>query len=231
MIARLMRKDLLLHRSTVVLIAAAIVLQVVLLSFGAGTQQSDGVPLEVVVFVATACGSLLAALFAGQDDRYRTVGFDLALPVTRRQVVLSRYLLSLLALPVWLGLAAVARWACRWPVFPVEMFASENLALALSALVAGLGIVYPLVTAAGFLGFFYGFVGLLVLALLAVASVRLLPAVGPVLQTLGRTVPLLGSLDARLADPGHLLAVAGSLLCLCGLSLAVAEALFERKSR
>jgi hypothetical protein len=231
MILRLMRKDLLLHRSMVVLLAAGIVFEVVLLSFGAGTQRIDGVSLEVVVFIATACGSLLTSLFAGRDDRYRTAGFDLALPVTRRQVVFSRYLLSLLALPLWLGLTAVTRWACRWPVFPAQTFAPGTLVLALSAFVTGMGIVYPLVAAAGFSGLLYGFVGMLVLALLVVISVRLVPAVRPVVQTLGRIVPLLDGLHARLGDPWYLLAVVGGLLCLWGLSFSVAEALYERRFR
>ena len=65
MILRLMRKDLLLNRSMVAGAAASVVLLVVLLSFGAGTQRSDGVPLEVVIFLATACGSLLASCQPG----------------------------------------------------------------------------------------------------------------------------------------------------------------------
>lgn len=231
MILNLMRKDLLLHRSMVVLIAVGVVLEVVLLSFGAGTQRSDGVPLEVVVFLATACGSLLTALFAGRDDRHRGAGFDLALPVTRRRVVFSRYLLSLLALPLWLGLTAVTRWACRWPVFPSETFAPGTLVIALSAFVTGMGIVYPLVAAAGFSGLLYGFVGMLVLALLAIVSARLVPAVRPAVQALGRIVPLLDGLHARLGDPWYLLAVAGSLFCLWGVSFAIAVALYERRSR
>jgi hypothetical protein len=231
MIMNLMRKDLLLNWSVVAGTAAGVVLLVVLLSFGAGTQRSDGAPIELVIFLATAGGSLLTSVVAGRDDRYRTAGFDLALPVTRRQIVLSRYLLSLLALPLWLGLTAVARWACRWPVFPAETFAPGYLALALSALVAGMGIAYPLVAAVGFIGLLYGFVGLLVLALLAVASVRLFPAVRPILQTLGRIIPLLGNPHARLGDQWYLLAVVGGLLCMGGLSFAVAEALCERKSQ
>ena len=115
-------------------------------------------------------------------------------------------------------------------MFPAETFAPGNLVLALSAFVAGMGIVYPLVAAMGFLGLLYELVGLLVLVLLVVASIRLFPAVRPVLQTLGRIVPLLGSLHARLGDPWYLLAVVGGLLCLYGLSFAVAEALCERKS-
>lgn len=231
MILRLMRKDLLLHRSMVVLIAAGIVLQVVLLSFGAGTQRSDGVPLEVVVFIATTCGSLLTALFAGRDDRYRTAGFDLALPVTRRQVVFSRYLLSLLVLPLWLGLTAVTRWACRWPVFPSETLAPVNLVLALAAFVAGMGFVFPLVVRMGFQGLIYGLVGLLVLALLVVASIRLFPAIRPVLQALGHVGPLLHALHVRLGDPWYLLLAVAALLFLYGLSFVVAEALYERKYR
>ena len=229
MILRLMRKDLLLNRSMVVLMAACIVLLVVLFSFGVGAREP--VPVEVVVCIAAFCGSLLAALFAGRDDRYRTAAFDLGLPVTRRQIVLSRYLLSLLGLPVWIGIIAITRWACRWPFFPAEALAPPNLVLALAAFVAGMGFVFPLVARLGFQGLLHGLVGLLVLALLVVASVRLFPAARSVFQVPGNIAPLLHALHARLGDPRHLLLAAAALFVLYGLSFAVAEALYKGKYR
>jgi hypothetical protein len=228
-IFRLMRKDLLLNRSMAAFAVAGVVLLTVLLSFGAGTQRIDGVPLEVVIFLATFTGSLLATFFAGRDDRYRTGTFSLALPVTRCQVVLSRYLFSLFALPLWVGLTALTRWACRPPAFPSDVFTPGNLVLALSALVAGMSVNYPLVAAVGFPGLLYGLLGPLVLTLFAAASARLFPAVRPVLGTLGRIGPLLGRLHALLGDPRYLLAVVGSLLFLCVLSFAAAGALSRRK--
>ncbi len=229
MVLRLMRKDLLLNRSMVVLTAAYVILLVVLFSFGVGAREP--LPLDVVVCMTTFSGSLLATLFAGRDDRYRTGAFDLGLPVTRGQIILSRYLLSLLVLPAWIGLIAVTRWACRWPLFPAETLAPGTLVLALAAFVAGMGFVFPLVARMGFQGLLYGLVGLLVLALLIVASIRLFPAVRPVVQGLGRFAPLLQTLHARLGDPWYLMLAAAALLVLYGLSFAAARALYERKPR
>jgi hypothetical protein len=229
-ILRLMRKDLLLNRPVVAVVAAGILLVVVLLSSVAGMQRGNAIPFEVVLFSASVCGSLLATLFAGRDDRYRTRTFDLGLPVSGRQLILSRYLLSLLALPLWIGIAAAVRWSWFWPAFPSEAFTPGNLALALCGFVVGMGITFPLVVWAGFLGLVYGGVGLQVLALTAVALIRLVPAARPTLRAIGWVAPTLLRLHAGIGDPWYLLTVTGALLCLYGLSFAAAAALYRRKS-
>jgi hypothetical protein len=229
-ILRLMRKDLLLNRPVVAVVAAGIVLVVVLLSSGAGTQRGDAIPFEVVLFLASVYGSLLATLFAGRDDRYRTRAFNLGLPVTRREIVLARYLFSLLALPLWIGITVAVRWCWFWPVFPSEAFTPGSLALAFCGFVAGAGITFPLVVWAGFLGLVYGGVGLQVLALTTVVLIRLVPAARPTLGAIGGIVPTLGRLHAGIGDPWYLLAATAALLCLYGLSFAVAAALYQRKT-
>jgi hypothetical protein len=228
-ILRLIRKDLLLNWTIVALVAAGIVTLVAILYLGVGTTRDGGPPVAVVLFITTWFGSLLPAAFAGRDDRYRTGSFDLCLPVTRGQVVLARYLLPLLLLPVWVGLVAGARWACGGLRFPVQVVRPDSLLLALSALVTGMGIVFPLVVWVGFMGLLYGLVGLQVLGLLTAVAVSQFPAVLAALSLLGRIDPMLGGFRAGLGDSWFLMAATGALLFLYALSFAAACALYRHR--
>jgi hypothetical protein len=229
MLGRLIRKDLVLNRWMVALVAVGIVTVVAILYLGVGTSREGGPPSSVVLFIASWAGSLVPSLFAGRDDRFRTFSFDLGLPVTRGRVVLARYLLALLLVPVWIALVAAARWACGWSRFPVEFVHPESLVLGLAASVAGMGLVFPLVVRVGFMGLLYGLVGLQVLGLVTVVAVRQVPAASAALSQAGRIVPALAGLRARLGDPVFLAAAAGALLALNALSFAAARALYRRR--
>lgn len=229
MLGRLIRKDLILHRWMVALVAVGIVTFVAILYLGAGTSRDGGPPATVVIFFASWAGSLLPALFAGRDDRFRTFVFDLGLPVRRGQVVLARYLLALLFVPIWTSLVAAARWACNWPWFPTELASADSLVLALAASLTGMGLVYPLVVRVGFPGLLYGLAGLQVLGLVTVVAVRLLPSVRSTLQQAGRIVPALAVLRDRWGDTVFLTTAAGALLALHALSFTTARALYRRR--
>lgn len=229
MILRLMRKDLLLNRSMVALVAAGLVLMVVLVNFAAANERSASLPVELLVFIGTCYPALLVSLFAGRDDRYRTAVFDLALPVTRGMVLLARYLLALLLHPVWLLAIAAVCWAWRWPRFPSAVFAPESLALSLAAFVSAMGTTYPLVTRAGFVGMLYGLVGLQAVGVAVYALGRRWPVFGSLVDAFARIGPGLRGLHARLGDPWYLLGVFAVLAALYGLSFLAAAAVYRRK--
>lgn len=229
MILRLMRKDLMLNWHMVTLVVAGLVLLLVFLNFAVAGEDDATLPVVLLVFVCTCYPALLTTLFAGLDDRHRTGSFDLALPVRRLQVLLSRYLLAILLHPVWLVVIAVSCWAWQWPRFPSALFTPESLALSFAALVCGMGPWYPLVLRAGFMGMLYGLVGLQVVGVAVTALARSWSPFERVVDLVRRIGPGLRTLHARLGDPWYLAGVFVVLSALYALSFLVAAALYRRK--
>lgn len=229
MILRLMRKDLMLNWHMVTIVVAGLVLLLVFENIAVAGGGDAALPVVLLVFVGTCYPALLTTLFAGIDDRHRTGSFDLALPVRRRQVLLSRYLLAILLHPVWLLVIAVSCWAWQWPRFPSALFAPESLALSFAALVCGMGPWYPLVLRAGFMGMLYGLVGLQVVGVAVTALARSWSPFERVIDLVRRIGPGLRTLHARLGDPWYLAGVFVVLSALYALSFLVADALYRRK--
>jgi len=229
MILRLMRKDLMLNWHMVTIVVAGLVLMLLFVNFATAGEGDTSLPVFLLVFVGTCYPALLTTLFAGIDDRHRTGSFALALPVRRRQVLLSRYLLALLLHPAWLLVIAVSCWAWRWPRFPSTLFSPESLALSFAALVCGVGPWYPLVLRAGFMGMLYGLVGLQVVGVTITALGRSWSPFERVLDLVRRLGPGLRALHARLGDPWYLAGVFFVLSALYALSFLVAAAIYRRK--
>jgi hypothetical protein len=229
MLGRLMRKDLILNWPVVAIVVAGIVTFVLIFFLGVGNDRGHGLPVPLVLVSTTGYGSLMSSLFAARDTRFRTRVFDLGLPVPPGDVILARYLIGLLLLPLWIGLVVVVRWACAGPRFPLEIVHPDNLVLALAAFVAGMGVVFPLVVRVGFRGLLYGAVGLQVLGLVVVVLGRRFPAVLDAISRLGRIAPVAARLRTLLGDAGCVTVATGALLALYALSYAAARALYRRE--
>ena len=229
MILRLMRKDLMLNWHMVTIVVAGLVLLLMFENFAVAREGDATLPVVLLVFVGTCYPALLTTLFAGLDDRHRTGSFDLALPVRRLQVLLSRYLLAILFHPVWLLVIALSCWAWQWPRFPSALFAPESLALSFAALVCGMGPWYPLVLRAGFMGMLYGLVGLQVVGVAVTAMARSWSPFERVVDLVRGIGPGLRTLHASLGDPWYLVGVFVVLSALYALSFLVAAALYRRK--
>lgn len=224
-----MRKDLMLNWPMVAIVVVGLVLMLAIVNFAAAGEGDAPPPIALLVFVGTCYPALLPTLFAGRDDRFRTGRFDLALPVRRRQVLLSRYLLAILLHPVWLLVITAVCWAWQWPRFPSRLFAPESLALASAALACGMGPWYPLVLRAGFMGMLYGLVGLQVIGVFVTALGLRWSPLRPVFDFIRQIGPGLRALHARIGDPGYFAAIVATLAAVYVLSFFVSAALYRRK--
>lgn len=228
MILRLVRKDLLQHWTMAAAVAGGFLLLLVMVNFIAASE-GDRLPLDLVVFLGTAYPALLVPLFAGRDDRHRTTGFDLSLPVTRRQVLLGRYLLALALHVVWLALSAAVCRAWGWPRAIAGVFSPFSLALSLAAFTVGMGTTYPLVLRWGFVGMLYGLVGFQVLGVAVYALAKRWTAFASLVSLVAKVGPGLRALHARLGDPWYLAGVFAALTGLVGLSYAASAAALRRR--
>ncbi len=225
MIARLMRKDLLLNASQLLWTLA--VLSSSAVYYGLGRTSA----IAGMGFGAFLC-SFLPVMMAGREDRFRAPGFLCTLPVTRREIVLARYFLTLAVFPLGCCLFALVSWPFAFPRFPAELFRPETLLAAFTAFSLSAAMVYPLVLRFGMLGLIYFLVGVQVLGTLGLTLGSRFVIGGGILAV-ERMIGEIGLAFGRLRDSiGAVLSFALALLALAGLwaaSYAAALALFRRK--
>jgi hypothetical protein len=228
-IARLVRKDLLLNGNMLAWLAGGLVMMVVLIRLvgrSVGEQMSP-MPFGLILFFGSFYGSLLPLMVAARADRFRTGGFDASLPVTRRQLLAARYLLPLLLLPEWVALICGIIWALSGWRLPPEALHAETLLLAPTALVITMGVFFPAVMRLGFVGLLYGAVGLQVVGLVFLVTVRSVPGVRGVFDAITRIGPSLRRLHAGIGDPWYALLVIAVLIGVTLLSFLAADALYR----
>lgn len=228
MVARLMRKDLLLNGSMLAVLVGGLVVMVVIFRF-AGQLRGDEMPLAVILVFGSFYGSLLPLMIAARADRFRTRGFDASLPVTRRQILAARYLLPLLLLPAWVGLTYGTCCALSGGLLAPEALRAGTLLLAPTALVVTVGAFFPLVSRVGFMGMLYGLVGLQVVGIALFTVVRSVPwlrsGVTDLFNAIGKIGPSLRGLHVEIGDPWYALLVIATLAGLYGLSFLAGAAL------
>jgi hypothetical protein len=228
-IARLVRKDLLLNGNMIAWLAGGLVAMVVLTRFAGRSVGEQMSPTSFGLELASGSfyGSLLPLMVAGRADRFRTGGFDASLPVTRRQILAARYLLPLLLLPAWVALIYGTVWALSGGSLPPEALHAETLLLAPTALVVTMGIFFPAVMRLGFMGMLYGLGGLQVVGLVFLVVVRSVPGVRSAFDAIGRIGPSLRMLHAAIGDPWYALLVIAVLIGVSLLSFLAADALYR----
>ena len=102
LVLSLVRKDLLLHKRFLAISAS---LYIVYLAYIASRASR---PMVGVVF-ASLLFSMLPISVAAREDRFKSLGFTLSLPVRRRDLVLSRYVLGwVLIAPLYAVMAFLA---------------------------------------------------------------------------------------------------------------------------
>jgi hypothetical protein len=230
-IARLMRKDLLLNGTMLAWLAGGLVAMVVLTRFAGRSigEQMSRMSFGLELASGSFYGSLLPLMVAGRADRFRTGGFDASLPVTRRQILAARYLLPLLLLPAWVALIYGTVWALSGWRLPPEALHAETLLLAPTALVVTMGVFFPVVMRLGFAGMLYGLVGLQVVGVVLMVIMRRVPGVRGVFDAIARIGPSLRMLHTRVGDPWYALLVVAALIGASILSFLAADALYRGK--
>ncbi len=141
----LIRKDLLMQKTGFPVWPA---LFVVVLAF----QAWRGFSPSFYVMLACVYGTIFPAVFVTVDDKSRSGAFNCSLPVTRRQVVRAKYVISW-ALAVLLTLISMVLYSVIAAESPATIWTMATVGQALVTLSLGLGITLPILLRFGFWGF------------------------------------------------------------------------------
>jgi len=224
-ILKLMRKDLLLSWSLLIAIFGSTAANVLIWAIEGGRAGF------VLAFGSTIAG-FLPIMISGRDDRYRTNAFACALPVSRRQIVLARYLLCPVLFPAWTLCLVLMLWTFSGFRLPAELLRPDAYVTALAVQALAVAVFVPLMLRFGYKGFIYGLIGLQVLGLLVLvvgSRVGLAGGISAFESSIGRIGPGVRDLRARMGDaaffPAAFVAIAGVL----GFSYLVSCMLYQRR--
>jgi hypothetical protein len=221
MIGTLIRKDLILNRSQFIWLG------IIVIGFSVYLGVAKVLVTAGMAFSAFVC-SLLPTMMSGREDRFHSLGFICSLPVTRRQIVTARYLITLAQFPAFVFLFSIVIWPFSFPRFPVEILLPFTLLAVFTAYTIGVSLAFPLVLRFGFMGLLFGLVAAQVVGtlMLALGSRGGILGIERIFRGIGSTM---GQLRALLGDAPYFLLVLAALGALWAGSYAVALALFTRK--
>ena len=163
---KLIRKDLLMHKMDFPLYVPIFVGVLVL-------QAWRGFSPSFFVILACIYGTIFPAILTVLEDKSRAGAFNCSLSVTRVQIVRAKYVISwaialavtLVGLVFYSLIAAESLW---------EIWTMSTVGQALVILSLGLGMTLPVSLRYGFWGFVGGFLGMQILAIVALLVVRVL---------------------------------------------------------
>lgn len=217
----LMRKDLLLHKMTFYCATPALVAYV---GWFASQRDLRG---AFITFDCIIAGVLPMVLIA-REDIFRVEAFICSLPVTRRQVVRAKYVIS------WaIALTFTVVGLILYSIFATErlheIWSVSTASRVLVMLSVGLGVALPLALRFGWIGLTVFGVGIQILAMglyiIAKTFVTRL-RLPDVFKAVSESIE---GLHSWLGDPLFLAAVIVILATFNFASYKIAEALFERR--
>jgi ABC-type transport system involved in multi-copper enzyme maturation permease subunit len=219
----LILKDLILHRKFLLLVGGL---------YGAwmGYFGSRMGSLRVSIFLSTFLSCIIPLMIFTREDKFKAASVSCSLPVTRKQIVLSRYILSwALMLIVYALIVLIAVVIPGGKVKAGDLLSTNAIFLALALLALFFSILMPLLVRFGMVGMFVFLIGMQVLGavLLFLAARKILPfSLKDILASIGRA---LASLNAHLGGPGYYLVLFGAMLVLSAASFSLSVFLFQRK--
>jgi hypothetical protein len=225
MILKLMRKDLLLNWGLLIAICGSIAANTLIWAIE-GEQAGF-----VLAFGSTIAG-FLPIMICGRDDRYRTNAFQCALPVSRRQIVLARYLLCPVLFPAWMLCLVLLLWAFSGFRLPAELLRPDAYVTALAVQALAVAVIAPLMLRFGYKGFLFGLIGLQVLGLLVLvvgSRVGLAGGIRAFESSIGGIGPGVRDLHARMGDAAFFPAAFAAVAAALGLSCLVSCVLYQRR--
>lgn len=225
MILHLMRKDLLLNGSLLVAILGSIAANVLIWALEGGRAQ-------FILAFGSAIAGFLPIMISGRDDRFRTNSFACALPVSRRQIVLARYLLCPVLFPVWTLCLVALLWAFSGFRLPVDLLRPDAYVTALAFQALAVAVFTPLMLRFGYKGFLYGLIGLQVLGVLVLvvgSRVGLTSGISAFEGAIGSIGPGVRRLHTRMGDTAFFSAAFAAVAAALGLSCLVSCVLFRRR--
>ena len=225
MILKLMRKDLLLSRGLLLAILGSIAANSLI-------WATEGGRAGFVLAFGSTIAAFLPIMISGRDDRYRTDAFACALPVSRRQIVLARYLLCPVLFPAWMLCLVLLLWAFSGFRLPAELLRPDAYVTALAVQTLAVAIFVPLMLRSGYKGFLYGLIGLQVLGLLVLivgSRVGMAGGISAFEDAIGRIGPGVSDLRARMGDAAFFPAAVAAVAAALGLSYLVSCMLYQRR--
>lgn len=218
---RLMRKDLMLNWSMLLLMLALIAGMTVYMGAGDAPPME---PLTVVMVIASAICMTIPA----REDRFKATGFTCSLPVARKQVTLARYILPILLFPFLLAFVVLLHTAVRGFRLPAEIRQPGAVLFLLAVYLLTICVFFPFTVRFGFLGLMIGLVALQVLSVvfLMLASRRARISAVSLANGAGS---ILRGLEAAVGPAGYFGIILAALFCLYAVSFLVSDAVFRRK--
>lgn len=224
-ILRLIRKDLLLSWTLPLWMAGSLVLNVAIQAF------EEARPSFGLVF-GSAIAGFLPVMISGREDRFRTNGFAGALPASRRQLVVARYLVGPVFYPAWVLLSVAVAWALGGGGFPADMLRPSTLAAGLAVLALTVTVMTPPMLRFGFVGFLVGLVGLQVIGLVVLVAgprLGLRPGILAIEDAIGSVGPAIRRLRAAWGGAAFYPLAAAAVATVFALSCAGSCAMFARR--
>jgi len=217
----LILKDLVLHKKFLAVISLLFIAQMGF--FGSGINS----PRIFFLFSMIMSGMIPVMIFT-REDKFKALSMTCSLPVSRRQIVLARYVLGwLLTLTIEVLMAGAVLLFPGSKLGPSDLLNLNMFVFALAMMTAILSILMPLLIRFGIAGIFVVAIGAQVLGII-VLSFRfkwnnILVALIAAMKS------VFAFLSAGVDDPGRL-ALVLAMICLVNLaSIKCSEFLFRRK--
>jgi ABC-2 type transport system permease protein len=219
----LIRKDLILNKKFLLVFGF---LYIVYMGY-LGSRVST--PREVVIFSTLLC-ALLPLIQYTREDKFKTSVLNSSLPVTRRQIVLSRYVLSwAVTLIMYALIIAALAVIPGGKVSAAALLNFTTILFALAFMTLYLSLLLPLLLRFGMVGMFAFLIGIQVLAIPILILERHKVLNFGLRDLVSSIKSALFSLQAHLGQSGYLALIIVLLILLNTASFFWAVFLFKRK--
>jgi len=216
-------KDLILHRKFLLPVGG-------LYSAWIGFYGSRVESLRVSVFLSTFLCCIIPLMIFTREDKFKAAAVSCSLPATRKQIILSRYVLSwAMMLVVYALIVLIAVIFPGGKVKAGDLLSMNAIFLALALLAIFFSILMPLLVRFGLAGLLAFLIGTQVLGVITLflASQKILPfSLKGIIASIGQAF---ASLNAHLGAPGYYLFLFSAMLALSAASFALSVFLFKRK--
>ncbi|MFA6107923.1 MAG: ABC-2 transporter permease [Candidatus Latescibacterota bacterium] len=221
MLRNLLRKDLLMNRWLIGMMLFYVLL-------GAWSVSRPG--YAFVAGLWAAIGVLIGVSIAGREDKVGASALVASLPLTRRDLVLSRYVGSVIGAGAFY--LAVALVALTWPqstADPIDLLGPAPLLAAAGGVALTAALLLPLTFRFGFLGLLAMIVASQVLLLVALGLATLLDATGTFAWSLEALIRAPAALRHLAGGPIAGLGAGAGMAALLWLSFRLSVFLAERR--
>ncbi len=213
-------KDFLLHKKFLLGFGPAYVIYMAI--FGSRISGSG---------VSAGFGPLLYALLPltiyAREDKFKAEGFSLSLPVTRRDLILSRYVLSWIVMLAMYGGASVLSLLIPGTKLSLStVFLPKTILMALFFMTLIFGMLMPLFTRFGFVGLMIFLVALQVLGIFLVVFNMVIKDIRTVIVSIVRAI---NKAQAAIGPAGSAAAAVVLMIVLTYLSFELSAYWFKRK--